>query len=299
MASHSSTSIGRAQGNVGFDLPGFTQIGGLALLGNLIGLFAWTWIALIVLAFCAATLCIETLQSTRPRVAPFGQDGAPLLSAGFVLLMAGVLWALVAGVLVGALGVVSFKLAAAIAISLFALRTAAYSAGRYLTAFGIIAALLFSAGTAYAVYACDAPPGSPEQNEKERKGCKIVVTVVDEEERPIEFATVDCQWRDEDAPAPPPGARPSQLRHGDFSIQTNERGIAERVMFLFDPEDKVAYLDISVSADAAFSIPAEPASEDDAQAATRERDAYRPERYELRDISPGETRELSVTLTRP
>lgn len=272
MANQLAPNVGSGYGRAGFDLPGFTQIGGLALLGNLIGLFAWTPIALAALGYCAALLILETMPATSPRVPPLSDAGSSSLTAGFLSLLGAVAWALVAGVLVGGLGLMPFKLAAAIAIALFVLRTLFYLSGRYLTSFGAIIAVLFSAGLAYATYECHAPPGSPEVAEKEHKGCKIVVTVTDEQNQPIQFATVDCHWRGENEREPAPGD--AEDRFNDFSILTNDQGIAERFMFLFNPEGKVAYLEITAG------------------------DAFLPAHYELREISPGETREVPATLTR-
>jgi len=272
MANRVSPASGGAFGSTSFDLPGATQIGGLALLGNLVGLFAWTPIALSAIGFCAALLVLESRQATGPRVIPLSAAGSPSLTAGFISLMIAILWALVAGVLVGGLGLMPFKLAAAIAIALFVLRTLFYLSGRYLTSFGAMIAVLFSAGLAYATYECHAPPGSPETAEKEHKGCKIVVTVTDEQNQPIQFATVDCHWRGENEREPAAGD--AEDRFNDFSILTNEQGIAERFMFLFNPEGKVAYLEITSG------------------------DAFLPAHYELREISPGETREVPAMLTR-
>src|SRR4051812_32795813 len=115
MASQVSMSAGRATGNSGFDLPGFTQIAALAFIGNLIGLYAWTSIAMLALGFCAAIFILETNQSTRPQTEPFSSEGSGLLTAGFLSFLATVLWTLVSGVAVGGFQLLSFKLAAGIA----------------------------------------------------------------------------------------------------------------------------------------------------------------------------------------
>jgi hypothetical protein len=272
-------------GNIGFDLPGFTQLGGLALLGNLVGLFAWTSIALIVFGYCAALLILESMHGTRPQVNPSVRPSG-FVTAGVGLLMCSVLWALVAGVLVGGFEAVTFKTAALVAIGLFSLRTAFYWFGRCLTVFGLIVGVLFSAGLVYAVCECQAPPGSPEEKEKERKGCRVVVTVTDEQHTPIQFAYVDCQWRNEGELAPPVGIKGKPVGD-DFSITTNERGAAEHSMIGFNPEGKVGYLDISVYVPTREWYSQDPAPPQ-----------YLPARQEMHNILPGERREVSVALTR-
>jgi hypothetical protein len=112
----------------GFEVPGVVQIGSLALLGNIIGLWQWTAIALTVFAFCTITILFETLPATRP-VIPEGAGESGAAVGGSFAMAAALVWALVGGVLSGGFGILNFSLAAWIAVGLFTLRTVVYLFG--------------------------------------------------------------------------------------------------------------------------------------------------------------------------
>jgi hypothetical protein len=82
---------------------------------------------------------------------------------------------------------------------------------------------------------------------------------------------VSFQWRGEKDSAPPEGVlqNPSYLRNEGASL-TNEKGRAN-YFFWINPEKKIVYIDVGDI-------------------------NYGPQRVEERDIKPGETRAVKVTL---
>jgi hypothetical protein len=188
MTTYSSSSAGAASvGPLG-------AIGGIVLLINVVGLFAFTGLAVTIFAYIAVTvllMCRAGLQGPKSSAG----------GAGVAVLILSWMAALATGVCVGAFHWVKFPYAAYVTLGLYGLAVAIWLGGRV---FGFLHALLFSsfgAALLAAVVCLPAPPGSEDPNDKENR-TRVVARFVDEAGLPVEDVEVwfDLKWCWQDDP---------------------------------------------------------------------------------------------------
>lgn len=159
-----------------------TMIGGIALIGNFIGLFAFTWIALLAFAY-AALMLVLSLRATRSA------KNAAAADSGSVILMLSCLAALVGGLLVGAFHWVQYHHAAYAVLGLYAVAVVVWLAGRAFTAGWSCLFPALGLAMLLAVLQLGSPPGADDMEQAEN-WTPVTVTVVDDEGTPVEGATV-------------------------------------------------------------------------------------------------------------
>jgi hypothetical protein len=172
-------------------------------------------------------------------------------------------WAVLAGPLVGGLEWLSFKTAASIGVGLFGLGALLLMAGAGLQPGGGLCYLVLAGGLGGGLYLMPAPPGSPERKPPKPVETRLIVTVTDEQDKPIGRADVYLAWK-------PEGARDPKDR-GDSRV-TYGNGQATFTT-LEDPTDRVAILRVYVDSG-----------------------GYEQPRIEVHGIRPGETREVPITV---
>jgi hypothetical protein len=165
-----------------------TMIGGAAFIGNVIGLFAFTWVALLVFGYIAL-LIVLSVQASRAA------KNASAAESGSVVLMLSCLAALVGGVLVGAFHWVQYQHAAYVVLGLYAVAVVVWLAGRAFTAGWSCLFPALGLAMLLAARLLGSPPGADDMEQAEN-WTPVTVTVVDEEGNPIEGATVylDLVW---------------------------------------------------------------------------------------------------------
>ncbi len=172
------------------------KIGAVALLVNVVGLFEFTGVALVVFGYLALTMGL--LAWTGPwESRPGSAEVADLF------LMLSWLAALVGGAGVGAFRWFEFDPAAYAVLALFALALLVRLLGRTMRAWNAAVHALCGALMLLAVRDLEPPPGADDMEEAE-SWTYVDVQVVDQAGRPIEWAKVhaDLLWPWEGEPAP-------------------------------------------------------------------------------------------------
>jgi hypothetical protein len=181
-------------------------IGGIILLVNVVGLFAFTGLALAIFAYIGITLLLIG------RAGLYDSKSAAA-GAGSAAMIFSWLAALGAGVLVGALHWVSFLHVAYVTLGLYALAVAIWLLGRALSF--AYACLFTSLGAALlaAVICLPAPPGSEDPDDKQNR-TRLLARFVDETGAPVEEveAWFDLKWFWCDDPRPREKADATSLR---------------------------------------------------------------------------------------
>lgn len=159
-----------------------TAIGGIALIVNVVGLYAFTGVALCVFAYIVLTLILSSRaghSTTNPGSA----------EAGTTVLILSWVAALVGGALVGGLHWIPYATAAYAVLGLYAIAVLIWVFGRAYGAFWSwmfpIAGIVLLA----AVMQLGSPPGADDMDKKEN-WTPVTVTALDQDGQPIEGATV-------------------------------------------------------------------------------------------------------------
>lgn len=178
MSHQLSASSGTSSGEVG----PLTAIGGFALVFNLIGLYAFTGVALCVFGYIALTLILSSSASKSTRNPGAAEGGNVVMILSWVV-------ALVGGVLVGGFHWVQYQQAAYAVLGMFGLATLIWIVGRAFDS--LLVWLLPVVGVAMlcAVIQLDPPPGSDDMEKKE-SWTPITVKVLDESGNPIDGAEI-------------------------------------------------------------------------------------------------------------
>lgn len=178
--SHQTT--GSARGVSPIEGGPLTAVAGMALLFNLVGLYAFTGVALCVFGYIALTLVLSSRAERSAKSKGSAQAGTAVIVVSWVV-------ALVGGVLVGGFHWVQYAHAAYAVLGTYALAVLIWLVGR---AFGAWWSWLFPlAGVAMlaAVMQLGSPPGADDM-EKQESWTPVNVTAVDQAGQPIEGATV-------------------------------------------------------------------------------------------------------------
>lgn len=157
-------------------------VAGFALLFNLVGLYAFTGVALCVFGYIGLTLWLSSSAGRGVRNSRSSEAGTAVLIMSWVV-------ALVGGALVGGFHWVQYAHAAYATLVVYALAVVIWMFGR---AFSAWWSWLFSlAGVAMlaAVMQLGSPPGADDMEKKE-SWTPVNVTAVDEAGQPIDGATV-------------------------------------------------------------------------------------------------------------
>jgi hypothetical protein len=185
MSLQTSGSISGMSGVEGGPL---TVVSGVALLINIVGLYAFTGVALCVFGYIALTFFLvfwadRTVKEPRCAV------------AGSMVLVLSWAVALVGGALVGAFHWVQYAHAAYAVLGVYALTVLIWLVGQAYSALWSLLFPLAGAAMLAAVVQLGAPPGADDM-QKEESWTPVLVTAVDEAGRPIEGATVylDLVW---------------------------------------------------------------------------------------------------------
>jgi hypothetical protein len=165
-----------------------TWVAGICLLINVVGLFAFTAVALCVFGYIGLTLFLATRAQ---RGAPRSRSS----DAGNVVLFLSWIAALAGGAAVGAAHWVQFSHAAFVVLALYVLAVVIWILGRAFNMLRALMLFLLGAAALAAVTTLHAPPGSDDM-EKAENWTSVIVNVVDSSGNPIRDATVilDLLW---------------------------------------------------------------------------------------------------------
>ena len=159
-----------------------------ALLINLYGLYAFTGLAILTIAFIVVTAILASLAVPNTLEETSGNEAAQV----FLFLTWGS--ALVTGATVGLFHWFAFKRPALITLGLFAICILIWIFGRSISALWAISLTLFTFAMAYGVLVLPAPPGSLDMEKKENQTL-VVVQVRDGAGRPVYAAVyADLKW---------------------------------------------------------------------------------------------------------
>lgn len=178
----SQRTIGSTSGVGAIEGGPITAVAGIALLINVVGLYAFPGVALCVFGYIALVLVL----SSRAERSAKNMGSA---NAGNVAMILSCFAAIVGGALVGAFHWVQYTHAAYVVLGLYALATCIWLAGR---AYSALWSWLFpSVGAAMlaAVMMLGSPPGADDMDKSE-SWTPVNVTAVDEDGQPIDSATV-------------------------------------------------------------------------------------------------------------
>jgi hypothetical protein len=159
-----------------------TVVAGSALLVNVVGLYAFTGVALCVFGYIALTVVLAVRAERTVKNSGSAAAGSTALFLSWVA-------ALVGGALVGAFHWVQYAHAAYAVLSLYASAVLIWLVGRAFSALWSWLLPLAGAAMLAAVVQLGAPPGADDM-EKEESWTRVLVTAVDEAGRPIDGATV-------------------------------------------------------------------------------------------------------------
>lgn len=174
--SGSTSSLGAVEGGP------LTAVAGLALLINVVGLYAFTGVALCVFGYVVLTLVLTSRAERTVKNPHSAASGSAVLFLSWVA-------ALVGGALVGAFHWVQYAHAAYAVLGLYTVAVLIWLVGRAFNALWSWLFLMAGAGMLAAVVQVGAPPGADDMQKKE-SWTPVLVTAVDEAGRPIEGATV-------------------------------------------------------------------------------------------------------------
>jgi len=178
----SQYSTGSARGVGAMDGGPLTAVAGIALLFNLVGLYAFTGVALCVLGYVILTLVLSDWAGRSVNNSGSADAGNAVMILSWIV-------ALVGGVLVGGFHCVQWSHTAYVVLGVYAISVLIWLLGR---AYDAVWSWLFaSMGVAMvmAVMHLGSPPGADDM-EKAENWTPVTVTAVDESGRPIEGATV-------------------------------------------------------------------------------------------------------------
>src|SRR4051794_17044659 len=156
MSTYSRSCVGPAS-----DGP-LTAIGGIVLLVNVVGLFAFTGLALAIFGYIGITILLIWLAGRNSaRTKAFRGAEAAMVCSWFA--------ALATGVLVGALHWVKFPHAAYATLGLYSLAAAIWICGRAISFLSAFWFTSFAAALWAAVICLPAPPGSEDPSDRENR----------------------------------------------------------------------------------------------------------------------------------
>ncbi len=159
-----------------------TVVAGVALLVNVVGLYAFTGVALCVFGYVTLTLVLASRAERTVQNPHRAAAGSAVLLLSWVV-------ALVGGVLVGALHWVQYTYAAYAVLGLYAAAVLLWLFGRAFSALWSLLFLMAGAAMLAAVIELGPPPGADDM-QKEESWTRVLVTAVDEAGQPIDGATV-------------------------------------------------------------------------------------------------------------
>lgn len=172
----STAGVGAVEGGL------LTAVAGLALLVNVVGLYAFTGVALCVFGYIALTLVLVSRAERTVQASGSAAAGSGVLFLSWVA-------ALVGGVLVGAFHWVQYVHAAYAVLGLYAAAVLIWLVGRAFTALWSWLFPMVGVAMLVAVVQMGAPPGADDMEKKE-SWTPVLVTAVDEAGQPIDGATV-------------------------------------------------------------------------------------------------------------
>ena len=165
-----------------------TAIAGFCLLGNVLGLFIFTGVALCVFGYIGLTLWLISKAGKGAKHPKRAEVGNAFIILSWVAV-------LVSGICVGMFHWVQYRHAAFVVLGIYALACVIWIVGRAVTALVALVVVLFGAAMASAVVGLGPPVGA-EDMEKSENWTHVSATVVDSQGRPISGATVylDLLW---------------------------------------------------------------------------------------------------------
>lgn len=189
----SRQTTGSASGLGAIEGGPLTVVAGLALVVNLVGLYAFTGVALCVLGYVALTAVLVSRAEWTAKNRRSAEAGSAVLLLSWVA-------ALVGGVLVGGLHWVQYVHAAYAVLGLYASALLIWLLGPAFSALWSWLLSLAGAAMLAVVVQLGAPPGADDMDKKE-SWTPVLVTAVDEAGQPIEGATVYLDlvqfWQDD------------------------------------------------------------------------------------------------------
>lgn len=159
-----------------------TAIGGLALVFNLVGLYAFTGVALCVFGYIALTLALSSGAGRGLRNRESAESGTMALVLSWVV-------ALVGGALVGGLHWVQYAHAAYAVLGVYAFAVLIWLVGRAYSALWSCLFPLVGAAMLAVVMQSGPPPGADDMEQKE-SWTPVNITAVDEAGTPVEGVTI-------------------------------------------------------------------------------------------------------------